>query len=244
MIDWRRMLCCGALALFGSAAVAACEEREDIEDIAQTEEPITLEDCPATLACPVPPMPDDCSGDWWNTASDPATPNVDCPASDPALTCDQVVLGRCNDTYDDICKYRNCPGYIALNMSDWTIEQNDRFIACAQAGLIDNQCADLVVGSPSDHIPDPDPGATGSVTYRELCQLKACGCPTVFSETGGTAECDDPGQSPDPSDGGSDESEGGCAMSGARTGSPLWLGLGLGVVLLVRRRRMRVRTTA
>ncbi|WP_394841296.1 hypothetical protein LZC95_30025 [Pendulispora brunnea] len=171
-------------------AVAACQSSPpEGERIGRVAEPITLENCPDTIACPLPPFPDDCSGTWWNTAYDPSTPNEDCPAKDPYLTCDPVILGRCNSTYSDICKYRGCPGYIVLNMSDWTIQQNDRFIACAQAGLLDNQCDTIVVGSPSNHVPDPDPGTTGSVTYRELCQLNACGCPTVFDDTGGEATC-------------------------------------------------------
>ncbi|WP_324951349.1 hypothetical protein [Archangium sp.] len=154
---------------------------------------IDFDTCPANLSCPPRPSPEACSGDWWNSAGRGQPAPADCPGV--SSSCATVILGRCNAQYDDICKYRNCPGHIALNMKDdkdageeaWSIGKNDLFIACAAAGLLDNQCPNIVIGSPSEHIPTPKPGETGSVTYRELCQLNACGCPPRFSEDGGTA---------------------------------------------------------
>ncbi|MFY2562008.1 hypothetical protein ACN469_30720 [Corallococcus terminator] len=195
--------------LWGSAWLVACSGVEASDEEAgwgQSEGPIDLSTCPDSIKCPTVPSRDDCKGKWWDSASTPGTPNPECPSSPPSSTCDTVVLGRCNDTYSDICKYRNCPGYIALNMKDWSIEKNDKFIACAQAGLLDKQCKDITIGSPSDHVPDPAPGETGSVTYRELCQLKACGCPPKFKGDGGTASgCNDAGTDAGPVDAGTSD---------------------------------------
>ena len=114
-------------------------------------------DC-AGIACPS--LPASCAGPWSNQGRPDAGA---CPAPGDGVT---VVLGR----FNDIRQYINCPGFLVLNLSDYTVEENDQYIACAAAGKLGGS---ILVASPLANIPRPP---TASRTPVELCQLAACGC--------------------------------------------------------------------
>ena len=118
----------------------------------------------------------DCNGPWSDKARDPSWP----PCADaPKFGCRQVVLGR----FGDIQRYIGCPGYITLNLADWSAEKNDRFIACAAAGRLGATCnPPVLIASGKTNIPDT------TVTNREIGQLTSCGCTmTVNKDTPGFA---------------------------------------------------------
>ncbi len=118
----------------------------------------------------------DCNGPWSDKPRDPSWP----PCADaPKFGCRQVVLGR----FGDIQRYIGCPGYITLNLEDWSQEKNDRFIACAAAGRLGATCNPPVhIASGWTKVPST------TVTARELGQLTSCGCTmTVNQETQGFA---------------------------------------------------------
>jgi len=97
------------------------------------------------------------------------------------------VIGRQSDT----SRYINCPGYIVLNRSDWTIELNDNFIACAAACDLGTCDPPVIVVSSRDTIPDfqEEPGGT-TVTSRELCQLHNAGCTATLADENGPGSVD------------------------------------------------------
>lgn len=123
---------------------------------------------PGTAACPLTPA--DCNGPWSDKPRDASWP----PCADaPKGGCKQAVLGR----FGDIKSYIGCPGYITLNLEDWSAEKNDRFIACAAAGRLGATCVPPIhIASGRAHVPET------SVTFRELGQLKSCGCTMTVNE--------------------------------------------------------------
>lgn len=125
---------------------------------------------PATGPVSCPLAPDDCNGPWSDKPRDPSWP----PCADPPkLGCKQVVLGR----FGDIQRYLGCPGYITLNVADWSAEKNDRFVACAAAGRLGATCnPPILIASGKSNIPDT------TVTSREVGQLSKCGCTMTLNE--------------------------------------------------------------
>lgn len=121
-----------------------------------------------------------CSGPdsfGWSNQGRPADAGL-CP-DPPDGGCTQVVLGRLPDTRG----YIDCPGYIVLNRSDWSIALNDRFIACAATCNLGTCDSPIIVVSTSDDIPDfNDDHTLTSVTSRELCELHNSGCTVTMAD--------------------------------------------------------------
>ncbi len=102
------------------------------------------------------------------------------------------MLGRLADTG----RYINCPGYIVLNRSDFTIGLNDNFIACVASGALGDCDPPVIVVSERASVPDFDEDDTmGSVTSRELCQLYNAGCTVIFADEFGPGYVDCGGSS-------------------------------------------------
>ena len=128
------------------------------------------------VACPL--VPRSCAGPWQNQAPFPDQPRpADYPkcAEPPWNGGKQVVLGR----HDDIKQYIGCPGYITLNLSNWTKDKDNEFIACAAAGKLGATAEPpILIASGWDSI-SPDPNA-----FRALAQLRMCKCTMQVAEHG------------------------------------------------------------
>ena len=132
----------------------------------------------------------DCTGPdeaGWSNQERPldAAP---CPPAPPD-GCIVPILGRLKDTQH----YINCEGYIVLNRTDWTIEMNDRFIACVAAGELGSCEAAAWVVSPRSDVPDfKEDFRETTVTSREMCQLHNLQCDVEFatSDEVGIVECE------------------------------------------------------
>ncbi|HKZ04541.1 MAG TPA: hypothetical protein VJU81_03650 [Methylomirabilota bacterium] len=126
------------------------------------------------IACPL--VPRSCAGPWQNQAPFPDQPRpVDYPpcVAPPWNGGKQVVLGR----HHDIKQYIGCPGYITLNLSDWSQAKNDQFIACAAANKLGATAEPpILIASGWDNI-GPE-----NVTFRELTQLRMCKCDMEVGE--------------------------------------------------------------
>lgn len=143
-------------------------------------------------AAPDPNLPASCDGpdpSGWSDQPRPVEAEP-CPGS-PSGGCSQVVIGRHTDTG----RYMNCPGYIVLNRSDWTLALNDGFIACTSEGELGTCDPSVIVVSERADVPDfSEDDAETTVTSRELCQLHNAGCSVVFAAgaTPGHVECSIP----------------------------------------------------
>lgn len=166
-----------ALALVAALALAACEHPvDDPIELATEAAEIKLADCPA-VACPAAVK---CDRNWNDAGRKADWPAC---APPPADGCSQVVFGR----FEDMKKYIGCPGYITLNLKNWTKDLNDEFVGCAAAGLLGATCKPpILVASKDGDIPND-----GNTTERELCQLHKCGC-VVTTNAGGTGGVDEP----------------------------------------------------
>ena len=143
-------------------------------------------------AAPEPTLPEDCDGPDLNGWSNQPRPGEPAPCPEPPLGgCSQVVIGRLSET----ARYMNCPGYVVLNRSDWTLGLNDGFIACASAGEL-GTCDPLArVLTDRDAIPEfSEDDSKTTVTSRELCQLHNAGCTVAFADAPGPGhvDCGDP----------------------------------------------------
>lgn len=106
--------------------------------------------------------------------------------------CDQAVIGYLADT----ARYIDCPGYVVLNRSDWTLQLNDAFIGCIVSQRIDGLCDDTpaIIVTP-DIAPISELTAEGfpKVTSREICEFANCGCSltlaNVHGKVGYVARC-------------------------------------------------------
>jgi hypothetical protein len=137
-------------------------------------------------AAPLLPEPSICAGpddDGWSNLESPDPE----PCPPPPGDCVQAVLGRLTDT----ARYIDCPGYVVLNRDDWSIDLNDRFIACIDGCAVGTCDPPILIASPESSIPDySDDFMQTSVTSRELCQLHNAGCDVVVEPTGqGYASC-------------------------------------------------------
>jgi hypothetical protein len=100
------------------------------------------------------------------------TPYAVCKPPPPG-GCRQIVLGR----FPEINQYHGCPGYIALNSSNWSLEMNDSFIGCAAAGRLGGTC-----NPPIKIVSGWGRIEQASVTLREMLQLRRCGCAPQIAE--------------------------------------------------------------
>src|SRR5690242_19410132 len=103
----------------------------DASSLGETSQDIDLTKCDPAITCPTPK---DCGRNWNDKGRDPAW--GDC-APPPAGGCTQVVFGR----FNDMKKYLGCPGYVTLNLKDWTQKKNDEFVACAASGQLGATCS-------------------------------------------------------------------------------------------------------
>lgn len=137
---------------------------------------------PDTARCSGP----DSSG-WSNRPRPPdAGP---CPAP-PKHGCTIPVLGRLSDT----SVYVDCPGYVVLNRSDWTIEMNDRFIGCVATGELSSCPSEAWMLSTRAEVPNYETHYLDTtVTSRETCQLYNASCDVQFANINGAGgvECDE-----------------------------------------------------
>lgn len=160
-----------ALAL--AVAAGGCLEPAPDDAVGTTADEIDMSKCDEGVKCP---KPKDCGRVWDDAGRKPDWPACAAP---PTGGCIQVVLGR----FDDMKQYLGCPGYVTLNLKNWTEKINDEFIGC----LGDDQlkpppgkafCEPMVLlASGSGAIPD-----TKNQTRTELCQLDACGCKVTVAE--------------------------------------------------------------
>ena len=170
------------------AALMGCNTatllQDDAEDLASF-----LPSCEAAPDPQPPTQPITCDGPDQDGWSNDARPEDAGPCPDPpAGGCTQIVIGRLADT----ARYIDCPGYIVLNRSDWTIDLNDNFIACAAACEIGTCDPSIIVVSTREEIPDFNEDFTmTTVTSRELCQLNNSGCTVTMAGNAGpgSVEC-------------------------------------------------------
>ena len=183
------------LLLTIGAGVSGCFRVSDLLE-APAPEGDFFESCDIAPDPELPAGPARCAGpddNGWSNQERPDGAGA-CPAPPPG-GCTRVVLGRLSDTG----KYINCPGYVVLSRSDWTIGLNDNFIACVAACELGNCDPPVIVVSDRSEIPDFHEDYTmTTVTSRELCELHNAGCEVVMADqTGpGLVDCACPLGSP------------------------------------------------
>jgi hypothetical protein len=117
-------------------------------------------------------VPASCEGPWQDQ---PRPAHYGRCAEPPWNNTRQVVIGR----DDDLKPYLGCPGYITLNLSRWTREKDEQFVACAAANRLGATAEPpiLVASTWSDIM------AT-EVVFRQVAQLRMCACKMEVFERG------------------------------------------------------------
>jgi hypothetical protein len=146
----------------------------------------------AQTNCNCPVLPTDCANRIWDDQTDwTKKPPADCPKP-PDGGCWQAVLGRAHD----LASYAGCPGYVVLNLSDYSTEKNNDFIACSVAGQPGRLNKTLSPIPALCDVPIRIVSGQRSIdgsrnwTQTELCQLDSCGCDVKINfDEPGLATC-------------------------------------------------------